>query len=302
MGEWTVALGWLVLGPPLALAAGPFLDGVQRRLRARLEARRGPPLSQGYRDLAKLAAKEPVAAEANPVTRLAPWTALAASATAAVLLPLGGVTPLGFAGDVLVVLYLLGLSSAATALGATGSGSAYAFLGASRELLLLLLVEPVVACAFLVVGVQAGTFRLAELAAWHAAHGPTVATVLAGLAVAVALLAYLGRVPFDLAEAEQELTGGAWVEFGGRGLALFRWALFTRWLVAAWLVVAVFVPGPFGGVAGAALSALLVLILFIVLTVLSVLIARLRLDEAKTFLVQIGMLVLFAITFAVIGQ
>jgi formate hydrogenlyase subunit 4 len=301
MSAWVSALVWLVAGPVLVLAMGPFLDGFGRRVRARLEARRGPPLLQGYSDLAKLAGKESISAAVNPVTAIAPWVALTSAVTAALLVPLGGATLLGFGGDMLVLLYLLGLSSAAIVLGATGSGSAYAFLGASRELMLLLLVEPVVACGFLVIGLQAGTFRLDALAAWQLEHGPTVASALAAAAVIVALLAYLGRVPFDLSEAEQELTGGALVEFGGRPLALFRWALFTRWLVAAWVVVEVFLPTPLRGAAGAAVTALEVLVLFGALSALSTLFARLRIDGARVFLVQIGLLVLFAIAFAVIG-
>ncbi len=295
------ALGWLAVGPAAVLAAGPFLDGVGRRVRARMEARVGPPLAQGYLDLAKLAGKSGIAATQNPVVTAAPWVALVAAASAALLVPLGGRTPLGFAGDTVVLLYLLGLSSAAIALGAAASGSAYAFLGASRELVLLLLVEPVVAGAFVVVGLQAGSFRLEVLANWHLAHGPTVASGLAAVAVVVALLAFLGRVPFDLAEAEQELTGGAMVEFGGRPLALLRWALFTRWLAAAWLVVEVFVPTPLRGATGAAVSAVLVIALFALLSVCSTLLARFKLDGARTVLVQVGLLTLFALAFALIG-
>lgn len=301
MSAFAPALGWLALGPAAVLAAGPFLDGVGRRVRARLEARVGPPLKQGYLDLAKLASKSGIASTVNPVVTVAPWAALVAAVTAALLVPLGGRTPLGFAGDTVVVLYLLGLSSAAMALGAAASGNAYAMLGASRELVLLLLVEPVVAAAFLVVGIQAGSFRLEVLANWHLAHGPSVASALAAIAVVVALLAYLGRVPFDLAEAEQELTGGAMVEFGGRPLALMRWALFTRWLVAAWLVCEVFAPTPLRGAAGAAATAAVVVALFAGLSVLSTLLARFKLDGARVFLVQVGLLTLFALAFALIG-
>jgi len=296
-----VALAWLGAGPAAVLAAGPLLDGVGRRVRARLESRVGPPLAQGYLDLAKLAAKSPVASAFNPIVEAAPWVALVSAVTAALLLPLGGRTPFGFAGDTVVLLYLMGLSCAAIAIGAAASGSAYAFLGASRELVLLLLVEPVVMAAFVVVGLQAGSFRLDVLANWHLLHGPSVASAVAAVAVVVALLAYLGRVPFDLSEAEQELTGGATVEFGGRPLALLRWALFTRWLVAAWLVIEVFVPTPLRGAAGAAATAALVLALFALLSVLSTLLARFKLDGARGFLVQVGLLVLFALAFALIG-
>ncbi|MHB1312994.1 MAG: respiratory chain complex I subunit 1 family protein [Gemmatimonadaceae bacterium] len=301
MNALLAALLMAFVAPPLVLAVGPLLDGVGRRVRARLEARVGPPLAQGYLDLAKLVGKENVVSTAGPLAVLMPYLALAAAVSASLLLPLGGHAPLGFAGDVLVLLYLLGLSSAAFALGGAGSGSAYAFLGASRELVILLLVEPVVACAFLVLALQAGTFQLDGIIAWRQAHGLSVASVLAAAAVIVAMMAYLGRVPFDLAEAEQELTGGSLVEFAGRPLALYRWALFTRWLVAAWLVVEAFAPSPFRGAAGVVVTVIGVLVLFVVLSALSVLFARLRLDEARKVLVQVGLLTLFAIAFAVIG-
>jgi len=301
MSPLVPALAWLAVGPAAVLAAAPLLDGVGRRVRARLEARVGPPLAQGYIDLAKLASKSSVSSAFNPIVVVAPWVALVAAVTAALLLPMGGHTPLGFAGDTVVLLYLMGLSCAAIAVGAAASGSAYAFLGASRELVLLLLVEPVVLAAFVVVGLQAGSFRLDVLANWQLVHGPSVASALAGVAVVVALLAYLGRVPFDLSEAEQELTGGAMVEFGGRPLALMRWALFSRWLVAAWLVVEVFAPTPLRGLAGAAATAVLVLALFAVLSVVSTLLARTKLDGARLFLVQIGLLMLFALAFALVG-
>lgn len=301
MSDTLMALLWAAAAPPLVLAVAPLLDGVGRRVRARLEARVGPPLAQGFVDLAKLAGKENVVSTTGPIAVLMPYLALGAAVSAALLLPLGGHTPLGFAGDVLVLLYLLGLSSAAFAIGGAGSGSAYAFLGASRELVLLLLVEPVVACAFLVLALQAGTFHLDGIIAWRQSEGLSVASALAAAAVVVAMMAYLGRVPFDIAEAEQELTGGSLVEFAGRPLALYRWALFTRWLVAAWLVVEAFAPSPFRGALGAAVTVIGVLLLFVLLSALSVLYARLRLDEARKVLVQVGLLTLFAIAFAIIG-
>jgi formate hydrogenlyase subunit 4 len=295
------ALAWLVLGPVLLLGLAPFLDGLGRRIRARLHSRKGPPLTQGWLDLAKLAGKREVRAQDDPLTRALPWAALTTAATAGLLLPVAGHAPLGFAGDGLVVLYLLGLSSAALALGGMTSGSPYGFLGASRELTLLLLVEPVVAGAFFVLALKAGTFRLDALVAWQAAHGPSVSAALAAAAVLVVLLAYLGKLPFDLSEAEQELTGGVLVEYGGRSLALWRWALFTRWLVVAWLAAEVFLPTPAPPLAGVPLALFKVLALFSAAAAAETLAARLRLDQARTVLTQVAFLIVFAITFALIG-
>ncbi len=295
------AIAWFALGPALLLALAPSLDGLGRRIRARLHSRRGPPLAQGWLDLAKLAGKHEVGPPADPLAGALPWVALAAATAAGLLLPIAGHAPLGFAGDGLVVIYLLGLSSAALALTGLAGGSPYGFLGASRELTLLVLVEPVVAGAFLVLALRAGSFDLAAIVAWQAAHGPGVSSVLAAAAVLLVLLAYLGKLPFDLGEAEQELTGGVLVEAGGRTLALWRWALFVRWLVVAWLAAEVFLPTPAPLAWGAPLALLKVGALFAAASAAETLATRLRLDQARRVLTRTGLLIVFAVTFALIG-
>jgi formate hydrogenlyase subunit 4 len=302
MTHWPFATtAWALLGPAVLLSASPLLDGVARRVRARLESRAGPPVLQGYVDLAKLADKREVSAGANPLATLMPWVALGAAVTAGLLLPIGGLAPLGFAGDGLVLLYMLALSSAALALAGSASASPFAFLGASREMLLLFFVEPIVAAALFVAGLKAGSFRLDEIVAWHAAHGPGVSGVLAAAGLLLALLGYMGRLPFDLPEADQELMGGSSVEFGGRRLALLRWTLFVRWLVVAWLAAEVFLPLPLPFALAVPAAVIKVAVLFVVVAAASALVARLRIDHARAFLVQVGLLMTFAIVFALIG-
>lgn len=302
MTHWPFATtAWALLGPSFLLAASPLLDGVARRVRARLESRAGPPLLQGYVDLAKLAGKREVSSGANRLATLMPWVALGAAVTAGLLLPVGGLAPLGFAGDGIVLLYLLALSSAALALAGSASASPFAFLGASREMLLLFFVEPIVAAALFVGGLKAGSFRLDAIVAWQSAHGPGVSGVLAAAGLLLALLGYMGRLPFDLPEADQELMGGTSVEFGGRRLALLRWTLFVRWLVVAWLAAEVFLPLRLPFALAVPVAALKVSVVFVVVAAASALVARLRVDHARAFLVQVGLLMTFAIVFALIG-
>jgi formate hydrogenlyase subunit 4 len=106
--HWS-AVAWGVFGPLVLLALAPLLDGIARQIRARLESRAGPPLLQGYLDLAKLAGKQEVSAGTGTLSRMLPYLALGAAVGAGVLLPVAGIAPLGFAGDGLVVLYLLAL-------------------------------------------------------------------------------------------------------------------------------------------------------------------------------------------------
>jgi formate hydrogenlyase subunit 4 len=252
-------------------------------------------------DLAKLAGKREVSAGTGSLAAMLPWAALGAAVTAGLLLPVGGRTPLGFAGDGLVLLYLLALSSAAMALAGSASASPFAFLGVSREMLLLFFVEPIVACALFVACLKAGSFRLAEAAAWQAAHGPGVSGVLAAVGLLLALLGYMGRLPFDLPEADQEIMGGTSVEFGGRRLALFRWTLFVRWLVVAWLVAEVFLPVPWPPAFALVATLVKVGLVFTLAAGASALLARVRVDHARAYLVQVGLLMGFAVVFALIG-
>ena len=296
-----MAVTWGVLGPLILLALAPLLDGIARQIRARLESRAGPPLLQGYVDLAKLAGKQEVSAGTNALARRLPALALATAVTAGVLLPIGGRAPLGFAGDGLVLVYLLALSSTAVALAGCASASPFATLGASREMLLLFLAEPVIAAALFVLGMKSGSFRLADIAGWQAVHGPGISGVLAAVAVLLALPATMGRLPLDQPEAEQELMGGVTIEFGGTRLALLRWTLFVRWLVTAWLVAEVFLPTPLPLALAIPAAAAKGLLVFGLAMTASALLARLRLDFVRAYLAEAGLLMGAALAFAWIG-
>ncbi len=302
MLQWQAALIWAIVVPLVLLGLSPFLDGLARKIRARLHSRMGPPLHQGYLDLAKLAGKGDVTPVANALSNGLPFLALASAVAAGTLLPIGNVAPLSFAGDVVVVLYLLGLTTVAVVLGGAASGNPYSFLGANRELLLLLFVEPVLAFALFVLAIKAGTFRLPEMVTWHAQNGYSLSTVLAAVSALSAMLPYFGKLPFDLAEAEQELMGGILLEQASWRLALYRWAFFVKWLVVTWLFCELFLPTllPFP----LSVLALLVkaFVVFCIAAVAETMLARVRLDHARAFFIHVAFLVLFAIAFALIGS
>jgi hydrogenase-4 component C len=62
------------------------------------------------------------------------------------------------------------------------------------------------------------------------------------LAFAFASFVEMGKLPFDLAEAEQELQEGPLTEFSGRSLALMKWGIYLKQLVVVSLFLAVFLP------------------------------------------------------------
>src|SRR4051794_3084681 len=127
-----------------ALLLPPLLLGVIARTKALFAGRVGPPLLQPYYDLLKLFQKGSVLSTTTTWVFLAgPVVGLVTAALAALLVPLGGgPAPLSFAGDLIVLVYVLGLGRFFTALAALDTGSAFEGMGAAREVTFACLAEP----------------------------------------------------------------------------------------------------------------------------------------------------------------
>lgn len=122
------------------------------------------------------------------------------------------------------------------------TGSPFAGVGASRELALGILVEPILILALLVLALIAGSTHIAVIS--HTLAGGWIsplATLLALLACVFACFIEMGKIPFDVA-SEQELQEGPLTEYSGAGLALVKWGLGLKQVVMAALVVSLFVP------------------------------------------------------------
>jgi NADH-quinone oxidoreductase subunit H len=76
-----------------------------------------------------------------------------------------------------------------------------------------------------------GTLRIGEIIQYQAAHRPIIASASGVLAFLISLLvmqAKLAKVPFDAPEAETEIMGGAYIEYSGVALGLFK---LTQWMM-----------------------------------------------------------------------
>jgi formate hydrogenlyase subunit 4 len=242
----------------LVLGLAPLLQGVIRKLKARLQYRRGPSVWQPYRDLRKWWGKTPVESDtASAVTAAAPVVVLAAMVSAVLLLPIVSVRPpLEGAGDLLVVVGLLALARFVLALAALDAGSAFGGMGASREVAIASLVEPGVLLALAVAVAGAGTTDLSAIAAQGSAHGLAGLTppiLLAAVAFGIVAIAETGHEPVDNPDTHLELTmihEGMLIEASGRRLAMLTYASQLKLVVVVGLFAAVFLP--FGAASGAA--------------------------------------------------
>ena len=243
-------LGFLLFELALLVALGPLVTGIIQKLKARLQCRQGASTFQPYRDLAKLLRKSTVQADtASGLYRSIPVLVLAATLAAASMVPVARAGPPGFPlGDALMLLGLLALARFLTAVGALDAGGAFGGMGASREMTVAPLVEPVMMMVVLSTAVATGTTELGTLAAhrgtswifaWRAAD------FLGFAAILVLLPAETGRIPVDNPDTHLELTmlhEGMLLEHSGPGLGCMVLASHTRQIVTLGLVAALFFP------------------------------------------------------------
>ncbi|WP_417642955.1 respiratory chain complex I subunit 1 family protein [Enterobacter kobei] len=227
-------------------ALAPLLSGVTRVARARLHNRRGPGVLQEYRDLIKLFGRQSIAPDAAGwVFRLMPFVMVGVMLTIATALPVITVaSPLPVLGDLITLIYLFAIARFFFAIAGLDTGSPFTGLGASREAMLGVLVEPILILGLWVAALVAGSTHISYITAaiYHWPVGRSLPLTLALCACAFATFIEMGKLPFDLAEAEQELQEGPLTEYSGSGFAVLKWGICLKQLVVLQLFVGVFFP------------------------------------------------------------
>jgi formate hydrogenlyase subunit 4 len=244
-----LALAAQILHLALLLVAAPVLAGLIPRLKARLLGRVGPPLLQPWRDLIRLARKQPVLAEnASWLFRAAPIAQFATLLAAAALVPsfaLGMAS--APAADMIAFAGLLALSRVILALAAMDVGVAFGGMGASREMTFAVFAEPAMLLVIFTLALLVGSTNLDLIATTlHAGGlGIRVSLVLAAIALTIIGLAENSRYPIDNPASHLELTmvhEAMALEYSGPHLALIVWGGALKLLVWLSLIVALFVP------------------------------------------------------------
>jgi formate hydrogenlyase subunit 4 len=290
----------------LVLALAPLFEGILRKVTARVQSRQGPPIWQPYYDLLKLLGKEDIESGESPaMQRFASWLSLAAILTLAILVPMGTTPPLSGAADAYLLIYLLTLCGVSTMLAGLAAGSTYSLVGMSREMMSLMTLEPLLAVAVFVSMVHTRSMRLDAVlngSAYLQAGLPLAGILMLGVAI-FAFQALLGRLPFDIAEAETELMEGSMVEYSGPKLALFKFTRMAKLVVYGALMVSIFAPWGSGLPAPLNLFALLakLLLLVLVVTLVAATHARYRIDQAIRYYGGLLGLSLVALLLALYG-
>ena len=267
--------------------AGLLTTWVDRKVTALVQMRVGPPFLQPFYDIRKLFIKETLVPEGGAIGTflLAPLLGLAAVALASMILWRTLLNAEAtFVGDLIVLIYLLAMPALGVMLGSFASRNPLASLGGSREVKLMIAYELPLVLAILVPVIQANSIRLGDLL-MNPAPVSSLSGVLALLVCIACMQAKLTLVPFDMPEAETELSGGALIEYSGPPLAMFKLTRAMMLFTMPVLLVVLF----FGGLLSGPVWQrwLIGLLLWFVLVAITIVIRnttpRVRVDQAVRF-------------------
>jgi formate hydrogenlyase subunit 4 len=234
----------------LLFALPPLLLGVIGKAKALFAGRRGPPLLQAYRDIAKLLRKGSVFSETTTwVFRAGPIVTLVAVALAGLLVPFGAFpAPISFAGDMVLFAYLFALSRFFMTAAALDTGSAFEGMGSAREATFACLSEPALFFVFLALSKQTLSLSLADMlgaSAGAVSASAMAPLVLICLGLFIIILAETCRIPVDDHATHLELTmihEAMVLDHGGPLLGLIEYSASMKLLVLESLFVSLVLP------------------------------------------------------------
>jgi len=261
----------------LAMGGFAYTTWLERKFIARLQMRYGPNragkfgLLQPIADGIKLFFKEEVtpAGADKTIFTLAPIVTLLPALLVFAVIPIGGTVylfgaprHLSLAPELNVgVLYVLAVTSVAVygiTLAGWSSNNKYALLGALRSSAQMISYELAMGLAILAVVLTAGTLNVNQIVEtqmrplvvlFGSVSIPQWYILLQPLAFGIYLItsiAEVNRAPFDLPEAEQELTAGYHTEYSGMKFALFFAAEYIKMIAVSALGATLFLGGYHG--------------------------------------------------------
>jgi len=197
----------VLIGAPIL---GCLIAGIDRKLTSRLQGRVGPPLLQPYYDVMKLFQKDNMIV--NPSQNF--YVVLY------VVFVILSLLMLVFKMDILMIIFVYTISSVALVVGGMSTGSPYARIGSSREIMAILSYEPILILYALAIYLLTGTFNLSALD--NASSPLLFYTPLIFISMLFVMNIKFKKSPFDYStshHAHQELVKGMLTEYSGPGLA-----------------------------------------------------------------------------------
>lgn len=301
--EWIIKSILLIF---LLLTGFAYLTYMERKFLGRFQNRYGPNragprgLLQPVADAVKLVFKEeliPAQADrlifiAAPIITTVPsWVILGVLPFGDRVTLFGRPIDLSIAGDLNVgLLYITAITSISVygiVLAGWSSNNKYATMGGIRSSAQMISYELALGLSFIGPILLAGSMSLKEIAEMQKQIGWFILYQPVGFIIYfIAAMAEINRAPFDMPEAEQELTAGYHVEYSGMKFAMFMLTEYTKMIVISAVGVALFFGGyhfpwltdRFPGLGPLVLIAKVIGLLFVIIWVRATL-PRIRYDQ-----------------------
>ncbi len=265
--DFSLILEWTIKSVILAfilLTGFAYTTFYERRLLAKIQVRIGPnragpfglfqPLADGLKLIFK---EELIPATADKfIFILAPILTVVPAFIIMAVIPWGTTVHmfgrdifLGIANINVGVIYILSVASIAVygiTLAGWSSNNKYALMGGLRSAAQMVSYELALGLAFVGPMMLAGSMSLVDIVdaqrkIWYIVYQPIGAIIFI-----IAALAEVNRAPFDMPEAEQELTAGYHAEYSGMKFALFFMAEYIKMIAVSAIAATLF----FGGYLG----------------------------------------------------
>ncbi len=261
MNELLLNLFYVLVFPGLlfCILMGILLAGLDRVWVARMQRRVGPPLLQPWYDFLKCCGKETIVPRhaKKVVYFAAPVIGFVALMTISLFLPVvKGRAAFSGTADLVVILYLLTLVSVCMMVGASATGSPFAGVGLSREMVAMISYElpfvlVILAVSRATLSYDAGTgmpltFSLQAIMEYQEANGPLIthwSLIPAAIAMLFVIPCEVGMHPFDVSEAETEICEGTLAEYSGPPLAVYKLTHMVKMYIMTALFCVLFLGG-----------------------------------------------------------
>lgn len=269
LAVWIILVVKVVAVFAITLLSVLFMVMYERKAVAVLGVRYGPNRTgpggwlQSLADGTKLFFKEaftPARAD-RVVYKAAPYLALAPALLAMAIVPFGGTITIAHhttrlqlvdpPWGILFFLMCSGVAVYGVMLAGWSSGAKYSLLASVRASAQMVSYEAVLGLTIATVVIQTGSLHTSAIvASQHGGflwHWNLIRTGLLSFGLySIAATAEITRAPFDLVEAEEEISGGFNMEYSSIGFALFYLAEYANLIVQSALITTLWLGGPDG--------------------------------------------------------
>ena len=210
--NWTQ---WIIIA--VSLVAAPFIgaliSGLDRKVTARMQGRKGPPVIQPFYDIIKLFSKQPIALHKLQI--LYAFLHLVFMMLVVVLLAMGQ--------DLLMILFAHAFSTICLVLGGMSVRSPYSRIGSMRKIMQMLAYEPILILIIVAIYLQTDSFLASSVMSMPKPMLWSMPLLFLAFLCAVAIK--LNKSPFDVStshHAHQEIVKGITIEYAGPYLGIIE--------------------------------------------------------------------------------